>query len=119
MGCDVAARLDLVIEAGATFAYSLTWNDAAGTPVDVTGYKARMQFRTDYAATDPFLELTTENGGIVVGAAAGRIDLLISAVDTDAIAEPGGVYDLELESGGGVVTRLLMGGVSISPQVTR
>ncbi len=46
--------------------------------------------------------------------------MLISATTTAALTAPfSGVYDLELVSAGGVVTRLLQGAATVSPEVTR
>jgi hypothetical protein len=66
------------------------------------------------------LTLTSENAGITLGDAAGTITLSATATVTAALTAPfSGVYDLELVSGGGVVTRLLEGSATISPEVTR
>jgi hypothetical protein len=66
------------------------------------------------------LTLTTENAGITLGGAAGTITLSATATVTAALTAPfSGVYDLELVSGGGVVTRLLEGVATVSPEVTR
>lgn len=114
-----AAELDLTIEQGATFDKTLTWQDADSTPIDITGYVARMQIREEKSADAVLLELTDVNGRIVLGDAAGTIQLLINAADTEAFAFTSGVYDLELESPGGVVTRLVEGKVKVSLEVTR
>jgi hypothetical protein len=45
--------------------------------------------------------------------------LSISATDTEALTAGRGVYDLELVSGSGIVTRLLQGVTTISRNVTR
>lgn len=88
--------------------------------IDLTGFTARMHMRDTLEATTPFLTLTTENGGIALGGAAGTVDLLASAAATSSISATSGVYDLELVAGDGVtVTRLLEGLVTISPEVTR
>lgn len=121
-----AATLDIVIEQGTTFTKNITWTDDTGppplpgAPIDITGYTARMQLRTAVDAPDPpIIELTDSNGRITLGGAAGTIDLLISDVDTAALTDEFGVYDLELESPGGVVTRLLEGNFELSLEVTR
>lgn len=114
-----AGALDLILEQGATFALAMVWTDPDGVPIDLTGYTARMHVRTVPNASTFVVELTTENGRIALGAAAGTIDLSIDAVDTEAL--PGGefVYDLELVSGAAVVTRLVEGACLISAEVTR
>lgn len=104
---------------GATFSRILTWKDANEDAINLTGYTARLQMRESVDADAPFATLTTENGGITLGGAAGTIMLGLSAADSEDIEALSGVYDLELVSAGGVVTRLLEGEVTISREVTR
>ncbi len=110
---------DITIYQGATFSRVLTWKDESGAAINLSAYTARMHLRESHDATSPFLTLTTENGGIALGGAAGTITLAISATDSAAIDEMAGVYDLELVSSGGVVSRLLEGNVLVSKEVTR
>lgn len=114
-----AGIYDIYIEQGATYNQPLVWKDSSGTAVNVTGYTARMQIRKTVDATTIILTLTTENGRITVGGANGLITLLVSAADTAALTTFCGVYDLEVISPTGVVTRLLEGQVEISKEVTR
>lgn len=88
-------------------------------PVNLTGYTARMDIRETREDTDPLLSLTTENGGITLGGVNGQISLLISATDTAALDVDTAVYDLELISAGGIVTRLVSGNIVVSKEVTR
>ena len=118
-----AGKLDLYIEKGATWGHTLYWQ--VGEPpvaVDLTGYTARMKIRAPGAngGGTLILELTTENGRIALttDAEPGRIDLEISATDTELLTGANGVYDLEMVSGT-EVTRLVQGGVTLSPEATR
>jgi hypothetical protein len=114
------AKHNFFVYRGATFSEQIEWKDENGVAIDLTGFTARMHMRDTLEATTPFLTLTTENGGITLGGAAGTVDLLASAAATSAISATSGVYDLELVAGDGVtVTRLLEGLVTISPEVTR
>lgn len=112
------AKHNFYVYRGATFSEQIEWKDESGTPVNLTGFTARMHMRETIEAADPFLTLTTENGGVSLGGVAGTIQLLASATQTTAITATSGVYDLELVSGANV-TRLLEGLVIISPEVTR
>ena len=114
-----AATHDITIEQGATFIRHITWKDANGAPIDINGYTARMQVRPSVRSDDVLLSATTENGYIVLGGAAGTVDITIPAAVTAALTKTRGAYDLELVSGGGVVTRLIEGDVEISREVTR
>lgn len=106
---------------GATWNYDLTWTTGdPATPVNLTGYSARMQVRTEVDATDTILDLTSLVGGaITLGGAAGTIALDLSATSTADVTPGTHVYDLELVSGAGVVTRLLQGSFVVSAEVTR
>lgn len=103
---------------GATFEETITWSDENG-PVNLTGYTARMQAREEYESATAFIDLTTGNGGITLGGAAGTIVLLLSATATAAITAEHGYYDLELVSASGRVYRLLQGDICISKEATR
>jgi hypothetical protein len=113
-------RYKLDIQQGATLSLTATWTDSTGAAVNLTGYTARMQVRSAYDATTTILSLTSGAGDITLGGSAGTIAITASATVTAALTAPWtGVYDLELVSGGGVVTRLLEGPATVSPEVTR
>ena len=111
-----AANYDLYIEQGATFTLQLVWKDDEGTPIDITGYSARMQIRRNYGS-EPVISLA-DGEGLVLGNTAGTIEITITDEQTEAITITSGRYDLELEFGG-VVTRLIEGLVDISRGVTK
>ena len=115
------AKLKFTIYQGATFRKRLLWRapDSLKTPIDLTGCTARMQVRADVEAPVALLSLTTENGGITLGGAAGTVDLFVSDMDTAAATWDGGVWDLEIVHPGGEVKRLAEGSISVSPEVTR
>lgn len=114
-----AGKLNLVIEQGTTFNPVLTYSDSGNNPIDLTGFTARMQIRASRTAAAFIHELTTGNGGITLGGVAGTIALLISDTDTAAFTFKTAVYDLELISAGGIVTRLLEGSVTLSKEATK
>ena len=101
---------------GATFDQQLIWK-IDDTPVDLTTYTARMQVRRDYSATDTIVDIA-DGDGITLGE-DGEIDIYIDADDTSDLPRGSFVYDLELESDSGEVTRLLQGAFIVSPEVTR
>jgi hypothetical protein len=113
------ASHDLQIAQGATYSQVINWKTGS-TPafVNTTGYTARMQLRTSYSAASASLELTTSNSRISL-TNAGVITLSLTATETAALAAGRYVYDLEMVSSGGQVTRLLEGVVTVSPEVTR
>lgn len=109
---------NLQIDAGATFILPIEWKDSNGTGMNLTSYTGRMQIRRTILASDFQVELTTENGGIeFVSAAVGTFRVVISPTQTATLQN--GVYDLEMVSSEGQVTRLIQGDVTISKEVTR
>lgn len=87
------------------------------TPVDLAGFTARMTIRNRVGGTE-LLSLTTENGRISIDNATKKVTLTIPATDTASITWVKGVYDLEMVSGGGVVTAILSGDIAVSKEVT-
>jgi hypothetical protein len=113
-----AGTLNFTIEQGATFNLLLTW-EINGTPVNITNWTARLAARVDVEDTEVILSLTTSNGGITLGGAAGTISLNQTATQTALLPAGTYVYDLELISAAAAVTRLVQGELNISPEVTR
>lgn len=112
-----AGTYNLLIEQGATWSRVFTYKDSAGDPVDLTGYTARLVAVTSFGG-DLIVEATVGNGRVVIGDDAGTITITIAAEDTADLQAPAeGIYDLEIEAGGGgAVTRLLQGRVTVSPE---
>jgi len=80
-------------------------------------------FTIAYTATNGALALgasptSTLNAGITLGGAAGTIAITIDADYTSKLDDGTYVYDLELTSSSGIVTRLLEGQFVVTPEVT-
>lgn len=113
-------KLPLKFYQGATFRKVVTWKAGdPAVPVDLTGCTARMHVRAKLEDAAPLLALTTEDGGIVLGGAAGTVTIFVSDAGTAAITWVSGVYDLEIEFTNGDVRRLIYGTVTVSKEVTR
>lgn len=112
----------LTINQGATFRAAWVWKPG-GVPMDFTGCTARMQVRAERESPGVLLELTTENGGITLGAVPGEIALYLGATSTASgvLDWESGVYDLEIQHPAGPeeVTRFAEGAVVVRPEVTR
>jgi hypothetical protein len=122
-----AARYDFTIEQGATFTEELRWLDDDGAVIDTSGYTARLQARDTVDSDTTLIDLTDANGGIVVGivgtgADQYNIKLTMTSTATAALTWPTGKvkipYDLEM-SGGGIVTRVLKGHITLDREITR
>lgn len=116
------AIADICIFQGATFDQVIYYETGSpSTPVNLTGFTAKMHIRSKPESKALILELSTTNGRITLnyGSNNGAIRLFISATDTASLSVcDKAVYDLELYNGG-VTTRILQGNVIISPEVTR
>jgi hypothetical protein len=120
MTCGIAGLANLTCQQGATFKRTLTWTAPNKKDlINLTGYTARMHVRATVDASETITTLTTSNSRVTLGGALGTIDLLISATDTAALTPGQYVYDLELVSGGGEVTRLIEGNFVVKAEVTR
>jgi hypothetical protein len=87
-------------------------------PVDLSGFTARMQIREKIDSPTTILELTTENGGILIDNITKTITLVISATTTAALTFSSALYSLELIKGI-EVTPFLVGSLSLVKEVTR
>ena len=96
------------VRAGDTFSRTVTWKDAAGAPVDLTGYAA--EFTVTDSAGAVVLALTVGQG-VTLGGAAGTVAL---AAQTAGTAPGGYSYFLRLTSPGGVVTTILVGAFDLT-----
>ena len=111
----MAGNFDISIDQGATYVLTITRN-----ALNLTGYTVRMQGRSSHASSTIVLNSSTN---VTITTAPGInsvITVTINATNTALLPAPSsGVYDLEAESPGGVVYRILEGAYSVSPEVTR
>lgn len=119
----MAAKLNLEIDKGATFAYDVVYktkstSTSVPTIIDLTGYTAKMQIRSSVTSNVVIKELTTENGGLILTPTNGKITIWMSSTETAAIAVDTAVYDLELINGT-IIKRLIEGKIKFKPEVTR
>lgn len=122
-----AVPKNLFIEVGATFTFGFNWYreavphtnpPTAGVPY--VPVSALMHIRAKKDSPTPLLILRSEGlGPQITFAAAGRIDIALTPVLTNALqGTSSAVYDLEVTLAGEDVRRVLEGTVKISPGVT-
>lgn len=114
----LAGIYKIKIDQGATFERLLVVRDEDDNLMNLTGYTARMQVRPEIDSNEILVELTTENGRLVLGGANGTIYMTLSPEITETI-DTDGMYDLEIVSNGGAVHRLMRGPFVVNPEVTR
>lgn len=116
-------QYDLRIQQGATFRRVFTWytnyvsaDHEDNETADLEDFTARLQARVR-PGDAPVIDLI-DGSGITLDEEAGTITVLLTDEQTEALDFLEARYDLELESAGGEVTRLLEGRVVLSPEVT-
>lgn len=116
-----AGLYNIVADQGSTLSRVIYYKDPAKKPIQFNGYKARMQVRHTFESDQVVLELTTENGGIELGATDGSIALYVTDDVMVEIPEGIYVYDLELlaPSADLFVYKILQGNFAVRSEVTR
>lgn len=109
---------NLIIDQGSDWFITFTYKDSTGTPINLTGFTANLQLRTSYDAPTAALSLTSI-AGITITALSGQIAVHATATQTGAITAGDYVYDLEITSSTGIITRIIQGRATVTPQVTR
>lgn len=114
-----AGAYNFTCEQGAHFERTVTVKQPNGTPMNLTGHTARMHVRKDVDTSTTLVELTTENGRIVIAPLTGVLTLVLNSTETAAISRSG-VYDLEVvQTATGKVTRVIEGQFILKKNVTR
>lgn len=113
----MAEQYNFNIDQGTTWNRTITRKDSDNNPINLSGYTARMKLKRQKGSATADLTLTTENDGIAIDALNGAITLSLTPTQTASL-DASYVYDLELVSGSGDVTRLLQGRVIIDGEVT-
>ena len=109
----MAVVSNLILEQGATFSVTIGYNDASGSPVDLSGYTTRSQMRKSYYSTTA----TTLTANIS-DASNGEINLSLTATETANVKAGRYLYDVEIVTGN-TVTRVVEGIVTVMPEITR
>lgn len=111
-----AAKYDFLIEQGADWIWSLQFQDE---DVDLSGYIAQFQARTDVDASSAVIDLSSTTAGLTVNTSTRSIDCSVSGLTTATYTTTTLVHDLKLVSPSGGRERLIEGVVTLSKQVTR
>tara|TARA_B100001094_G_C17848039_1_gene631234 strand:+ start:295 stop:654 length:360 start_codon:yes stop_codon:yes gene_type:complete len=114
-----AGIYNFTIEQGATFTRTFKYKDSEGNPIDLVsgdGYVARMEIK-DKIGGNQIAFFSSNGTGLGINN-TNFITLTISAGSTSSYNFTTAVYDLEIVSSTGVVTRLLQGKIKLSKEVT-
>lgn len=103
-------RHDFTIKQGTTTRIGFPVVDALGEPADLTGYEVKSQIRDEKTRTLLYEFVTSTQG-----------NLAIIAVEPDVSTDwtwKEGVYDVEITSPTGDVTRISQGKIKVNREVT-
>ena len=109
-----AGTYNFILEQGATFNRILTLKEN-NTVMNLTGYSVASLMRSTHDSSTVVGTFTCT----VSNATGGQITMTMTNSITGAIEEAIYVYDVEITSGAGVVTRIMEGTVTVNPEVTR
>ncbi len=126
----MAVNKNIIVDQGSTFIEK--WNilnegNPTDTPLDLTGYSARMQVRNREDDITPVLSFTSTSASpelvFTAPASQGQVVLTIPDSTTSSLSFRGdimsGIYDLEIVSPAGIVTRITEGGFILNKEITR
>lgn len=117
-----ASKYDFAIEQGSSFKIALIYKDQNGIPVDLTGWCARLVWKTNTGITQIFSSENLDHSvyKFTIDDLNGKLTLLFPATITNSFNFTTAKYDLELQSpdeiysGGGKYTiRILYGTINI------
>ena len=111
-----AARHDIVIEEGADWQITFTYLDKVGAAISTSGFSARLKVKESIGGT--LIDSLVSGGEITLGGSNGEYVIGVAASVTAYYDFDWGVYELEIVTAGGVVTRLVEGRVEFRREVT-
>lgn len=110
----MAIYSNLTIDQGSTFKADIDVTDADGDALNLAGYTVAGQLRKNYSSST-----STDFTASVTSTTNGTIRISLSATQTNGLKAGRYVYDVEITSSTGEVTRVLEGQVEVTPGVTR
>jgi len=128
-----AGNYTFTIEQGATTDFEIQWKSTSGTAINLTGYVAKMQLKSNYSGTTYLTLSSSLSSAPAKGAdrahlslsgsshedllVSGSIGVYIGHEITQGLTFSDALYDLELKKGASG-TRLLQGKVKLSKEIT-
>lgn len=110
----MAIIANLFIDQGTDFSVTVDVTDSAGAILDLSGYTASAQIRKTYTSSSASASFSTS-----ISELAGQVTLSLTDTQTAGLSGGRYVYDLNIESSGGVKTRVIEGQAIVTPGVTR
>lgn len=108
----MAQKVNIVIDQGTTFNTDFTFTNENDDPIDFSTYQGSSQMRKSYTSSTSYaFTVGLGNSGI--------ISLSMNAATTSTITAGRYLYDVEVTAPNGVVSRLVEGIVTVTPEITR
>lgn len=111
-----AAKLDITIEQGATWAKTLVLTKANKTPMSLVGYTGKAQIRIKPGHETVLAEFTV---AFIEPRTSGRITFSLTDEETTELTFANAAYDLFIVSPSGTTSKLVYGAVSVVPAITQ
>ena len=108
----MATKANIVMDQGSTFSTTIFIADDAGLAIDLTGYTGASKMKKHYTSSNSHTFTVSVTGSV------GVLSLSMTSNQTSNIVPGRYVYDVELTSPANVISRVLEGIVTVTPQVT-
>ena len=105
---------NLTVDQGSTFSASIDITDTEDNVLVLTGYTVAGQIRKTYDSSTA-VNFTAS----VSNASTGEVTISLTPAQTNALVAGRYVYDVEITSAGGTVTRVIEGQLEVTPGVTK
>jgi hypothetical protein len=108
----MATKSNLLIDQGSTFSSIINLTDENGDAINLSTYTGAAQMRKHYTSSNSVNFSVALNSN-------GQVTLSLTANQTANIVSGRYVYDVEVTDASGVISRIVEGIVTVTPNVTR
>jgi hypothetical protein len=121
MACNELTLDDREMYRGDTYKFTATFEQPAGTPIDITGYTARLTVRESYptASVTDDTDASIAKTGLIATGTDGKAQFEVVPADTYTLDIRNYFYDIELEETGGAKYTIGVGKFTINNEITR
>jgi len=110
----MAVYSNLTVDQGSDISYTIDVTDANGDAINLSGYTVAGQIRKSYSS------LTSVSfTAVVTNTSTGEVTISLTSTQTNDMKAGRYLYDVEMTSSGGTVTRILEGQIEVIAGVTR
>jgi len=110
----MAVVANIQLDQGSVFNSTIDVEDVNGNPASLSGYTARGQVRKTYSSST-----AVDFTAAITDASNGKVAISLTDTQTGGMKPGRYVYDVEVLSSSGAVTRIVEGQCEVMPRVTR